>query len=58
MLYIGSRPIIHTEVKTKYADWIKRAIDKYGFEEGIDFTILKNGNGNNIECEKQAKSNF
>ena len=35
------------EVKTKYADWIKRAIDKYGFEEGIDFTILKNGNGNN-----------
>ena len=27
MLYIGSRPIIHTEVKTKYADWIKRAID-------------------------------
>ena len=27
MLYIGSRPIIHAEVKTKYADWIKRAID-------------------------------
>lgn len=35
------------EVKTKFADWIKRAIEKYDFIENQDFTILKNGNGSN-----------
>lgn len=35
------------EVKTKFADWIKRAIEKYDFVENQDFTILKNGNGSN-----------
>ncbi len=35
------------EVKTKFADWIKRAIEKYDFVENQDFSILKNGNGSN-----------
>ena len=35
------------EVKTKFADWIKRAIEKYDFIENQDFAILKNGNGAN-----------
>ena len=31
------------EVKTKYKDWIKRKIEKYGFIENIDFiTISQN----------------
>lgn len=40
---------IHTylEVKTKFADWIKRAIEKYDFVQDEDYSILKNGNGNN-----------
>lgn len=37
----------YLEVKTKFADWIKRAIDKYDFIENQDYAILKNGNGNN-----------
>lgn len=37
----------YLEVKTKFADWIKRAISKYDFAENEDFTILKNGNGAN-----------
>lgn len=24
-------------VKTKFVDWMKRAIEKYGFEDGVDF---------------------
>lgn len=35
------------KVKTKFADWIKRAIEKYDFVENQDFSILKNGNGSN-----------
>ena len=35
------------KVKTKFADWIKRAIEKYDFIENEDFSILKNGNGSN-----------
>ena len=31
------------EVKSKFADWIKNRIEKYGFEENQDFvTISKN----------------
>lgn len=37
----------YLKVKTKFADWIKRAIEKYDFIENQDFTILKNGNGSN-----------
>ena len=37
----------YLEVNTKFADWIKRAIDKYDFIENQDYAILKNGNGNN-----------
>ena len=37
----------YLEVKTKFADWIKRAIEKYDFIENQDYVILKNGNGNN-----------
>lgn len=28
-------------VATKYADWIHRRIDEYGFVEGVDFIVLK-----------------
>lgn len=34
-------------VKTKFADWIKRAIQKYDFIKNEDFAVLKNGNGSN-----------
>lgn len=37
----------HLKVKTKFADWIKRAIEKYDFLENQDFIVLKNGNGTN-----------
>ena len=37
----------YLKVKTKFADWIKRAIEKYDFIENQDFSILKNGNGTN-----------
>lgn len=32
--------ILHTQlgVKTKFADWIERRINKYNFDEGVDFT--------------------
>lgn len=35
------------EVKTEHSKWIKRAIEKYGFTEHEDFTVVKNGDGNN-----------
>ena len=25
------------EVRTRFNDWIRRAIDRYGFEDGVDF---------------------
>lgn len=37
----------YLQVKTKFADWVKRAIEKYGFEENKDFVVLKSGNGTN-----------
>jgi phage anti-repressor protein len=33
------------KVETKFADWIKRRINEYDFVNGVDFTILKNENG-------------
>ena len=39
------------EIKTKYSDWVKRVIDKYEFEDGKDYTVLKNGNGNNATLD-------
>ena len=41
----------YLEVKTKFADWIKRAIEKYDFIENEDYAVLKNGNGNNALIE-------
>ena len=37
------------EVKTPYSMWIQRAIEKYGFEGGVDFTINKIVNGKNAQ---------
>lgn len=39
---------LHTklEVKTHLSTWIKRSIEKYDFEENIDFSVLKSGNPN------------
>lgn len=45
---VNSRDIHnYLEINTTYSNWIKRAIDKYGFIENEDFTISKNGNGAN-----------
>ena len=42
---VNSRDVYeYLEIDTKYATWIKRAIDKYDFEEDVDYVILKNGN--------------
>lgn len=35
------------EVKTQFNHWIGRRIKDYGFEEGVDFTVVKNGHGKN-----------
>jgi phage anti-repressor protein len=37
----------YLEVKTPFATWIKRAIEKYDFVENQDYAISKNGNGAN-----------
>jgi len=38
---VNSRDIYeHLDVKRQYADWIKSAIEKYDFEENIDFHIF------------------
>lgn len=34
------------EVNTQFKDWIKRMID-YGFQEGVDYTVLRNERGVN-----------
>lgn len=36
----------YLEVKTHLSTWIKRAIEKYDFQENIDFSVLKSGNPN------------
>jgi len=33
----------YLEVKTKFTTWIQRAIEKYDFEENVDFMVSKNG---------------
>jgi len=51
---VNSREVYnYLEVVTKYPDWIKRAIDKYGFVEGEDFQLLKNekSNSNNPKID-------
>lgn len=43
-------------VKTQFKDWMPRRIDEYGFEEGRDFTVLKNERGRNANgkfCSKE-----
>lgn len=35
------------EVKTQFNHWIGRRIKDYGFEDGVDFTVVKNGHGIN-----------
>ena len=45
---VNSREIhSQLEIKTAYSNWIKRAIEKYGFEDSIDYATAKNGIGNN-----------
>ena len=45
---VNSRDIHKTlEVKTEYSKWIKRTIEKYGFTEDEDYTVVKSGDGNN-----------
>lgn len=34
-------------VKTQFNHWIGRRIKDYGFEDGVDFTVVKNGHGVN-----------
>lgn len=42
---------IHTylEVKTRFNDWIQRAIEKYDFEENIDYSKMSNGTSRGID---------
>lgn len=44
-------------IKTRYADWIKRRIDKYGFIENIDYfkTIISKETFNTIKTSKEYK---
>lgn len=49
---------LHQElgVKTRFNDWMQRRIDEYGFENGVDFTVLKNEYGKNSKgqfCSKE-----
>lgn len=49
---VNSREIhSQLEVKTPYSNWIKRAIEKYGFEENQDFTINKFVIRNNAQLD-------
>lgn len=49
---VNSREIhSELEVKTPYSNWIKRAIEKYGFEENQDFTINKKVIRNNAQLD-------
>jgi len=49
---VNAREIHYSlDVKTKFADWIKRAIDKYDFIENEDYAVLKIGNGNNATID-------
>jgi anti-repressor protein len=49
---VNSREIhSELEIKTPYSNWIKRAIEKYGFEENQDFTINKIVIRNNAQLD-------
>ena len=43
------------EVQTRFNDWMPRRIEEYGFEEGRDFTVLKNEHGRNISGKFSSK---
>lgn len=40
--------------KSRFNDWITRRIDNYGFQEGRDFTILKNENIKNQTLNERS----
>ena len=42
-------------VQTLFKDWMPRRIEEYGFEEGRDFTVLKNELGRNISGKFSSK---
>jgi len=47
---VNSRDIYeYLEVDSRYNDWIQRAIDKYEFEENIDYSKLSNGTARGID---------
>lgn len=43
------------EVKTQFKDWMPRRIKEFGFEEGRDFTVLKNEHGRNVSGKFSSK---
>lgn len=43
------------EVQTRFNDWMPRRIEEYGFEEGRDFTVLKNEHGRNVSGKFSSK---
>lgn len=43
------------EVKTQFKDWMPRRIEEFGFEEGRDFTVLKNEHGRNVSGKFSSK---
>jgi len=47
---VNSREIYtYLEIDTKYNDWINRAIDKYDFEENVDYSKMSNGTARGID---------
>jgi len=47
---VNSREIyVYLEIDTKYNDWINRAIEKYDFEENIDYSKMSNGTARGID---------
>jgi len=48
---VNSREIYeYLEVKTEYAKWIQRAIEKYDFVENTDYIIVKNDENPNLSA--------
>lgn len=47
---VNSREIyLYLEIDTKYNDWINRAIEKYDFEENVDYSKMSNGTARGID---------
>ena len=47
---VNSRDIYdYLEVNTKYNDWINRAVEKYDFEENVDYSKMSNGTSRGID---------